>query len=309
MTTYNIFNHATETGAGQVQSDAPIQLSIVFTPLVSGNITAISFWKDSSDTTTTRQVAIYDPSSSGAGNLSGDIISSSEPTGTSQWVTIPITPFAVTANTAYMAVVHFMYTTGAYSATGSYFGSDKINSTSTLKAYSNAHAITTGAAGNGCFTYFDNTASNTAYTEQSFNSTNYWVDVELTTTGASLVLGDKVLDNGLNYLDTNCDKIFVCSHMPTSYADATSTSALGNYNWGAGNAFPADGAKSGGGRQISSNAITNGSITANGTVAAWAAVDTVNSLLLASGALTGGGAVLSGQTFSLGVLTIGIPNH
>lgn len=124
-----------------------------------------------------------------------------------------------------------------------------------------------------------------------------------------IVLGDRVLDAGLAVLDTECNKIYVCSQMPTSYTDATSTSALGNKNWGAGNAFPADAAKSGGGRQITSNAIIDGNITANGTVAAWAAVDTVNTRLLASGSLNNGKVVTNGQIFTLDAFTVGIPNH
>jgi hypothetical protein len=178
-----------------------------------------------------------------------------------------------------------------------------------LTAYSdnNAKVAVGDNTGNGRYNYTNATLTQTTFTSDSFNAANYWVDVELTT-APSVVLGDKVLDSGLNYLDTNCDKIFICSQMPTSFSDATSTSALGNYNWGAGNAFPVSGAKAGGGRQISSFAITNGSVTADGTVVAWAAVDTVNSLLLASGGLNGGSPVLNGQTFSLSALTIGLPN-
>ncbi|MGY3605134.1 MULTISPECIES: hypothetical protein [unclassified Bradyrhizobium] len=122
-----------------------------------------------------------------------------------------------------------------------------------------------------------------------------------------VILGDRAIDNGLAALRTDCDKIYVCSQTPTSFTEATSTYAVGNKNWGAGNAFGSPGAKSGGGRQVSSNAITDGAITTNGAVGAWAAVDSVNSRLLAAGSLSGGKAVTAGQVFTLGVVTVGLP--
>jgi hypothetical protein len=63
------------------------------------------------------------------------------------------------------------------------------------------------------------------------------------------------------------------------------------------------------GRFVSSNAFSDGSVTAGGTVAAWAVVDSVNSRLLATGPLTGGGSVTSGEAFSLGVITIRLPGQ
>lgn len=128
-----------------------------------------------------------------------------------------------------------------------------------------------------------------------------------TASNPTLVLGDYYLDGGLANVKALCDKIFVCSQMPTSYADATSTSALGNKNWGAGNAFSTETSYAGG-MQISSIAITNGSITANGTAVAWAAVDSVNSRLLASGTMTGSQLVASGQNFTLSSFTIQQPH-
>lgn len=127
--------------------------------------------------------------------------------------------------------------------------------------------------------------------------------------GGTILVGDYTLDAGLAALDTLCDKMFVCGASPTSYSDATSgANSLGSKNWGAGAAFGSPAARSGGGRQITSTAITDGSISTNGTVAFWAAVDSANSRLLASGSLSGGKAVTVGQVFTLGALTFGIPN-
>jgi hypothetical protein len=75
---------------------------------------------------------------------------------------------------------------------------------------------------------------------------------------------------------------------------------------GAGNVFGSPSAGSGS-RQITSVAITTGTVTVSGTAAYWAAVDSVHSQFLAAGALNGTVAVLNGQTFSLDQITINVP--
>jgi hypothetical protein len=116
---------------------------------------------------------------------------------------------------------------------------------------------------------------------------------------ASFLVGDRVLDFGLNVLDTESTHIHVCSAGTiASYSDVT-TLTLGNKNFGAGNAFGSPAAGSPSGRIVNSVAITDGTITTAGTVGQWAAVDATNSRLHAVGALTGGAAVTVGQTFSL----------
>lgn len=154
--------------------------------------------------------------------------------------------------------------------------------------------------------------SSTAQVRSDFTQIGTWISFVLTfMAGATsaVVLGDYTLDNGLTVLDTVCDKIFVCAAAPSSYSNATSgANSLGSKNWGTGAAFGAPAARSGGGRQITSTAITDGTISTAGTVAYWAAVDSANSRLLAYGSLTGGKAVTVGQVFTLSALTIGIPN-
>ena len=118
-------------------------------------------------------------------------------------------------------------------------------------------------------------------------------------------LNDRVFDNGLTVLDTEANRIDITSQEATSYSDATSTSTLGNstsLSIGA----PAD--RSGGGREVTLAAITDGSVTGTGTATHYAVVDTVNSRLLATGSLTASQAVTSGNTFSLSSVAIGIPD-
>jgi len=118
-------------------------------------------------------------------------------------------------------------------------------------------------------------------------------------------LNNRVFDNGLSVLDTEANKILVTSQEATTYTEANATYALGNstsLSIGA----PDD--RSGGGREVTVAAISDGSVTGTGTATHFAIVDTSNSRLLATGSLTASQAVTSGNTFTLGAFTIGIPD-
>ena len=121
-------------------------------------------------------------------------------------------------------------------------------------------------------------------------------------------LQSKVLDYGLTVLDTQATHIYICNTEPTTYTQATSTYALGNKNFGAGSVFsaPTDGTPNG--RKVASVAITDGSITANGTAAFWAVVDSGNSALLATGNLNSSQVVTNGNQFTLNSFEIRIPS-
>ena len=118
-------------------------------------------------------------------------------------------------------------------------------------------------------------------------------------------LADRVFDNGLTVLDTEANRLDICSSEPTTYAAATSTYTLGNktsLSIGA----PAD--RSGGGRDVTVASFTDGSVTGTGTAAYYAITDTTNSRLLATGALSSSQSVTSGNTFSISSFKIGIPD-
>jgi hypothetical protein len=118
-----------------------------------------------------------------------------------------------------------------------------------------------------------------------------------------------VLDNGLTGLKNNADSIYLCSQQPVDFTTATVTYGLGSHSFGVGSVFgaPANGAPNG--RVVTSGAITNGNITANGTPTYWAAVDTANSRLLATGPLSGGGPITSGNQFTLSAVSVHIPSQ
>jgi len=118
-------------------------------------------------------------------------------------------------------------------------------------------------------------------------------------------LNDRVFDNGLAVLDTEANAVYITSQEATTYAQATSTYALGN-STSISISAPSD--RSGGGRKVTLSAVSAGSVTGTGTVTHYALVDTTNNRLLATSTLSSSQAVTSGNTFSLSSLDIGIPN-
>src|SRR5687767_460754 len=118
-------------------------------------------------------------------------------------------------------------------------------------------------------------------------------------------LNDRVLDLGLTVLDTEVNSLHICSQQPVTYTQAVTTFTLGNKASPSVSA-PAQRGSPADGRQVTVAAVSDGSVTANGTATHWALVDTGNSRLLASGALAASQAVTSGNTFTLGAFTIGI---
>jgi hypothetical protein len=118
-------------------------------------------------------------------------------------------------------------------------------------------------------------------------------------------LNNRVFDNGLTVLDTEANKILVTSQEASTYTEANATYALGN-STSLSISAPAD--RTGGGREVIVSAISDGTVTGTGTVTHYALVDTSNSRLLATGSLTASQAVTSGNTFTLGAFTVGIPD-
>lgn len=118
-------------------------------------------------------------------------------------------------------------------------------------------------------------------------------------------LNDRVFDEGLSVLDLEANAVHVTSAEATNYTEATATYTLGlssSLSIGA----PSD--RTGGGRKVTVTAIDDGDITGTGTVTHYALVDTVNSRLLATAALTATQSVTNGNTFTLATFDIGIPD-
>lgn len=84
-------------------------------------------------------------------------------------------------------------------------------------------------------------------------------------------LNDRVFDNGLTVLDTEANKILITSQEATTYTEANATYALGN-STSLSISAPSD--RTGGGRKVTVSAITDGTVTSNGTATHYAIVDT-----------------------------------
>jgi hypothetical protein len=122
-------------------------------------------------------------------------------------------------------------------------------------------------------------------------------------------VGPRVLDLGLNVLDTESTHMHICSAEPTDFANVASVT-LGNKNFGAGNVCgsPANGSTTDS-RKVSTAAVTDGSVTGSGTATHWAITDQTNSRLNATGPLAASTAVVSGAQWTLGSFDIELPGR
>lgn len=118
-------------------------------------------------------------------------------------------------------------------------------------------------------------------------------------------LHDDVFDNGLNVLSTLVENLYICSTLPTTFTEASSTYKLGTKS---APTISAPGDRVGGGRKVTISAITGGTISATGTAGFYALTDDSASKLLAQGNLSATQAVTSGNTFTLSSFDIGIPD-
>jgi len=119
-------------------------------------------------------------------------------------------------------------------------------------------------------------------------------------------LNDSLFDLPLQYLEDHGSRLDICSTEPATYTQATSTYTLGNKT-SITYTGPRDGTVSG--RRTTIDAITNGSVTANGTAAFWSIVKpTATTSLLATGALSAGQVVAIGNVFTLTAFDITFPD-
>lgn len=115
-------------------------------------------------------------------------------------------------------------------------------------------------------------------------------------------IADYIFDLALADLDTATSTMYICSQEPTTYAEASSTYALGNkgsLSIGA----PANGTVSG--RRVTVASFTDGSVTATGTASHWALTKS-GTTLMATGPLSASQAVTNGNTWSSAAFDITI---
>jgi hypothetical protein len=120
----------------------------------------------------------------------------------------------------------------------------------------------------------------------------------------AVFLNDAVLDGAIAVLTTNVTTLYICSQLPATYAEASSTYKLGTKTspslGSVGNGTPS-------GRKTTIAAITDGAVNpGGGTATHWAL--TSGSVLYAAGTLTPTQAVTNGNTFSLTAFDITMPD-
>jgi len=117
-------------------------------------------------------------------------------------------------------------------------------------------------------------------------------------------LHNDIYDTGLSQLTTIVENLYICSAMPTTFTEASSTYKLGTKATPT-ITGPAD--KAGGGREVTVGAISDGAVEADGTAGYFALCDNSASKLLAAGDLAATQGVTNGNPFTLTSFKIGIP--
>ena len=121
-------------------------------------------------------------------------------------------------------------------------------------------------------------------------------------------LHDDVRDSGLTIIDTLVDEVHICSSDPgvTTYGNLASAT-LGKKAAAAGSLVGSPAPHTPTGRKVTTAAIADGEVTADGTASHFALVDTANSRVLATAALNGDQVVTDGNPFTLTSQYVAIP--
>ena len=160
--TVTLFPDTAVPAVVSVADPSAIELGVKFSSSVAGYVTGVRFYKGPSNTGT-HIGNLW----SANGQLLASAVFSSETSSGWQQVNFSV-PVPIAANTMY--VVSYFTPTGNYAATGNHFSS-AIGGT-VLQAPSSA-----AVGGNGVYRY----GGVSAFPYQSYNATNYWVDVVFTT--------------------------------------------------------------------------------------------------------------------------------
>lgn len=116
-------------------------------------------------------------------------------------------------------------------------------------------------------------------------------------------LHNDVYDDGLNTLTNDGNAIWLLAAETTDYATANTNKLATKTS----PTISAPGNRSGGGREVTVSAFTDGTVAAEGTGSYWHIVDTVNSKVLAIDAVTNPQTLYVGNPWSGGSFKIGIP--
>jgi hypothetical protein len=149
----SLFNESSTPTVQNVHDRRQVQLGVRFQTSRSGKVTAIRFYKPSSDVGP-HVVSLW----SSGGNLLASTTSTSETASGWQQVNLP-SPVTLSTGTTYIASYH---TSNYYSANADYFA----------RAVSSG-PLTAASGSNGVYIY----ANSSTFPNLSYKSTNYWVDL------------------------------------------------------------------------------------------------------------------------------------
>lgn len=117
---------------------------------------------------------------------------------------------------------------------------------------------------------------------------------------------DAAYDALLDYIQSNAETLHINSSLPVNYTEAATTYSLGS-KASPSLAVPAD--RTPNGREVVVSAITDGSVSGDGTAAYWSIVkDSATAELLCAGDLSASQGVTNGNTFTLTQFAIGVPD-
>lgn len=156
----SLFSASNTPAQTNLNDGSQIEVGMKFTSSVAGQITALKFYRSAGDT----GPDVLDLWTSTGTRLATATFTNTSASGW-QTVTLP-SPVSITANTTYVASYH---TTGAYVVTGNYFTAAVTNGP--LTALSAA-----AAGGNGVYSY-GGTSTSGIFPTNTYNASNYWVDV------------------------------------------------------------------------------------------------------------------------------------
>jgi hypothetical protein len=163
----SLWNGGGTPGNANTSDAHSVEVGVRFQSAVSGWVTGVSFYKGTKNTGT-HTGSLW--SSSGVLLATGTFTGESA----SGWQTLTFSsPVAITANTPYLASYHAPV--GYYASSAAYF-------TSAITSYPLSALASVAGAGNGLYTY---EAGSTSPPSSTYNATNYWVDVNFTTTAPS----------------------------------------------------------------------------------------------------------------------------
>src|SRR5215472_4969595 len=180
MPVYTLFGQPASP-VGLTIDSSGYTMGVQFSSSQPGTITAIWFFSPPGAVSLPNQIGLFQVTGPGTGTLVASQAPSWSGAAGSGWVRAPFTtPPAISAGSNYKACILDNAGSNFYGATANYWATSGVTS-GPLTAPNNA-------GGDGGQDTFTSPSPGLLYPATSFNASNYWVDLELTTTAAGPVM-------------------------------------------------------------------------------------------------------------------------